>query len=572
MVAVVQFPNLPAGIALSGSEIFAAVQNGVLRRFTADQIAALGVGTVAGGAANEIVYQTAPNVTGFITAPTVSSFLRWNGAAFVWSTTAPASSIDVDDTDIVDGTTLGLLYDNAGKLGNLATAANGVLVTSAGGVPSIGATLPTAVQNNITRLGTVVAGVWNGTVIGGTYGGTGVNNGASTITIGGSIAFSGGFTFTGTLTGNTAVTFPTSGTLSTTTGTVTSASVVTANGFAGSVATATTTPAITLSTTVTGLLKGNGTAISAASSGTDYAPATNGTSILYGNGAGGFSNVTVSTGLSFIGGTLSATGGTGTVTTVSVVTANGISGSVANATTTPAITLTLGAITPTTVNGLTISTTTGTFTLTNGKTFAVTSGLTLSGTDSTVMTFPSTSATIARTDAANTFTGTQTIGALVATTVNGNTFTTGTGVLTIAASKTLTASNSITLAGTDATAMTFPPASASIGYINLPQNSQSADYTLVLADSGKQIYHPSADTSARTWTIPANGTVAFAIGTAVTFTNDTSGGVITIAITTDTLVWSPAGTTGSRSLAANGTATIQKMTSTRWMISGSGLT
>ncbi|MBL0320489.1 MAG: hypothetical protein IPP74_14535 [Alphaproteobacteria bacterium] len=48
-------------------------------------------------------------------------------------------------------------------------------------------------------------------------------------------------------------------------GTVTSVSVVTANGFAGSVATATTTPAITLSTTVTGILSGNGTAISAAS-------------------------------------------------------------------------------------------------------------------------------------------------------------------------------------------------------------------------------------------------------------------------------------------------------------------
>lgn len=48
-------------------------------------------------------------------------------------------------------------------------------------------------------------------------------------------------------------------------GTVTSVSVVSANGFAGSVATATTTPAITLSTTITGILSGNGTAISAAS-------------------------------------------------------------------------------------------------------------------------------------------------------------------------------------------------------------------------------------------------------------------------------------------------------------------
>lgn len=53
-------------------------------------------------------------------------------------------------------------------------------------------------------------------------------------------------------------------------GTVTTASVVTANGFAGTVATATTTPAITLTTSVTGVLKGNGTAISAATADTDY--------------------------------------------------------------------------------------------------------------------------------------------------------------------------------------------------------------------------------------------------------------------------------------------------------------
>jgi len=55
-----------------------------------------------------------------------------------------------------------------------------------------------------------------------------------------------------------------------TTGTVTSVSVVSANGFAGTVATASTTPAITLTTTITGLLKGNGTAISAAVANTDY--------------------------------------------------------------------------------------------------------------------------------------------------------------------------------------------------------------------------------------------------------------------------------------------------------------
>lgn len=57
-------------------------------------------------------------------------------------------------------------------------------------------------------------------------------------------------------------------------GTVTTASVVTANGLAGTVATATTTPAITLTTSVTGIVKGNGTALSAATSGTDYSAGT----------------------------------------------------------------------------------------------------------------------------------------------------------------------------------------------------------------------------------------------------------------------------------------------------------
>lgn len=57
-------------------------------------------------------------------------------------------------------------------------------------------------------------------------------------------------------------------------GSVTTISVVSANGFAGTVATATTTPAITLTTSITGVLKGNGTAISAATSGTDYSAGT----------------------------------------------------------------------------------------------------------------------------------------------------------------------------------------------------------------------------------------------------------------------------------------------------------
>ena len=113
---------------------------------------------------------------------------------------------------------------------------------------------------------------------------------------------------------------------------------------------------------------------------------------------------------------------------------------------------------------------------------------------------------------------------------------------------------------------------SSVGFRNIPQNSQSTAYTLVLADSGKHILHPSADTTARTFTIPANSSVAFPIGTAITFVNQNGAGVVTIAITTDTMRLSPAGTTGSRTLAANGVATCIKLTSTEWIISGTGLT
>lgn len=106
----------------------------------------------------------------------------------------------------------------------------------------------------------------------------------------------------------------------------------------------------------------------------------------------------------------------------------------------------------------------------------------------------------------------------------------------------------------------------------LPQNSKSADYTTLIGDASGHIYHPSADTTARTWTIDSNANVVYPIGAAVTFINDTSGGVITIAITSDTLVLAGTGSTGSRSLAPSGMATAIKMTSTRWMISGTGLT
>lgn len=169
---------------------------------------------------------------------------------------------------------------------------------------------------------------------------------------------------------------------------------------------------------------------------------------------------------------------------------------------------------------------------------------------------------------------TPNIGAATATTVNNVTITApaSSATLTIANGKTATVNNTITLSGTDGTTMTFPPASSDVGYLNIPQNSQSTSYTLVAADSGKHIFHPSADITARTYTIPANSSVPFAIGTAVTFVNQNGAGTITISINTDTMRLAGTGATGSRTLAANGVATAIKITSTEWIISGTNLT
>lgn len=65
----------------------------------------------------------------------------------------------------------------------------------------------------ITQVGTVTTGTWNAGVVGPQYGGTGVNNASSTITLGGSFTTSGAFNLVLTLTAGTSVTLPTSGTL-----------------------------------------------------------------------------------------------------------------------------------------------------------------------------------------------------------------------------------------------------------------------------------------------------------------------------------------------------------------------
>jgi hypothetical protein len=101
-------------------------------------------------------------------------------------------------------------------------------------------------------------------------------------------------------------------------------------------------------------------------------------------------------------------------------------------------------------------------------------------------------------------------------------------------------------------------AATSLGYRGLPQSTNT---TLALADAGKHIY------TASNITIPANGSVAFPVGTAIVLANS-GASTLTVSITTDTLRQAGTANTGTRTLAAYGVATLVKVTSTVWFISG----
>ena len=161
------------------------------------------------------------------------------------------------------------------------------------------------------------------------------------------------------------------------------------------------------------------------------------------------------------------------------------------------------------------------------------------------------------------------------TTVNGVTITAATGTTTLTlpsnSSLILTGANSLTLATSAATIATMPAGTFNVGYLEVPQNAQAASYSLALTDSGKHVYRSSA-TAGHVYTIPANSSVPFPIGTAITIVNDVTSSAMSITITTDSLFWAGTGLTDStRTLAAAGLATLLKVTSTKWVISGSGI-
>ena len=323
---------------------------------------------ISGGGTNRIVYQTGSSTTSFVTAPVTSgTYLKWNGSAFTWD--APAGSGDVSGPASATDSQIALFDSTTGKLIKAATT-TGLLKATSGVIAA--ATAGTDYQSPITLTTTGTSGA--ATLVGSTLnipqysGGGGTTTNAATFNNSGS-GDASGTTFDGsvarTISYNTVGAPSTTGTNASgswgisVTGTAANVAGGAANKLlyqSGSSTTAfadapvssgtylkwngttfawdtpsgsgdvvgpssavdgqivlfdSTTGKLIKAGTTSGILKASSGVVSAATSGTDYAPATTGTSsqLLGSDGSGGFSNVTVGSGLSYSAGTLSATGG-----------------------------------------------------------------------------------------------------------------------------------------------------------------------------------------------------------------------------------------------------------------------
>lgn len=202
-------------------------------------VTALGVNTgsagafvVNGGALGTPSSGTLTNCTGLPAGSITGTLGVTNGGTGVTTSTGSGSNVLSTSPTLVTpvlGTPTSVTLTNAtglplttGVTGTLPVANGGTgVTTSTGSGSNVLATSPTLVT---PILGTPTSGTLTSCtglplttgvtgVLPSANGGSGVNNGSSTITIGGNVTMSGAYTFTGTLTANTSVTFPTSGTL-----------------------------------------------------------------------------------------------------------------------------------------------------------------------------------------------------------------------------------------------------------------------------------------------------------------------------------------------------------------------
>jgi len=188
-------------LARGGTNASLTASNGGIIYSTASALAVL-----AGTATANL-----PLLSGSSAAPSWGAFALSLGGAL--TTAGALTTVGAFGVTFAFTNTTSVTFPTSGTLATTSQIPTGAALTKTDDT-NVTLTLGGSPTTALINAASITAG-WTGT-LSGTRGGTGVNNGSSTITIGGNVTYSGAFTFTGTITGNTSVTFPTSGTLATT--------------------------------------------------------------------------------------------------------------------------------------------------------------------------------------------------------------------------------------------------------------------------------------------------------------------------------------------------------------------
>ena len=171
----------------------------------------------------------------------------------------------------------------------------------------------------------------------------------------------------------------------------------------------------------------------------------------------------------------------------------------------------------------------------------------------------------AATGAANTFTAAQTFRA--ASAIRSEAASTQDAIV-IAGRAGGTSSYAATLTPTTLSAnrtVTIPDETFTVGYIGAPQSTNT---TVAASDAGKHIYFTGGSTA--TLTVNTNSTTAIDVGTVILVVNNNSGN-LTISGAGVTFQLAN-GSTGNRTVATKGMATMLKVATDTWYVSGAGVT